>query len=174
MLFRKEGENWVKAYAPVVAATDAIVEAYISRERKPSATIKEGYKTSYSVADLELWKQFCQDNEIVIGNSRDSLLLAYRLLLGEDTIWVEDGNPSTLIPMGKPHIDVDSFLRIIINYLFSKQELQEGFTGKRGLADWLAVSVPTVDRLLKEGMPSRKIKNRRVFNKMEVDRWLRS
>jgi len=173
MIFKKDTNNkWSRADKPLLAATDTIVEAYMNRGGKPTAQIKEGVKTSYSTTDLELWKQFLLDNQILLDESSTSELKAYRMILGEGTIWVEDRNPDTLVPIGKPHIDPDTFLKIMINYLFSKRELQEGYTDKRGIADFLAVSVPTVDRLLREGMPSKKVRNRRVFNIAAVDRWL--
>ncbi|MGC6421670.1 MAG: helix-turn-helix domain-containing protein [Flavobacteriaceae bacterium] len=171
-LFKKQGNNWVKAWKPMVAATDTIVEAYLSRNAKPVAKIQEGGKTSYTVTDLELWKLFLEDNEILLDGTREGLLNGYRLILGEDTVWVADDLES-LVPMGQPYIDPETFLKIMINYLRSRAQLQENYVGKKEIAAFCGVSVPTVDRLLREGMPSRKIKSRRVFNKVEVDQWLR-
>lgn len=177
-LFKKEGNNWVKAFKPMLAATDTIVEAYLARNAKPTAKIQEGAKTSsnsphrYSVSDLELWRAFLQDNEILLSGTREELLNGYRLILGENTVWVDDDLES-LVPMGQPYIAPETFFKIMINYLRSRAQLQENYVGKKEIAAFCGVSVPTVDRLLREGMPSRKIKSRRVFNKVEVDQWLR-
>ncbi|MDC1061073.1 hypothetical protein OAP99_02675 [Flavobacteriaceae bacterium] len=175
MIFKKDTNNkWSRADKPLLAATDTIVEAYMNRGGKPTAQIKEGVKTSYSTTDLELWKQFLLDNQILLDERSTSELKAYRMILGEGTIWVEDRNPDTLVPIGKPHIDPETYLKIMINWLTHRQDLKENFVGKKQIAEWLDVSVPTVDRLLVEGMPSKKVRNRRVFNKSAVSRWLKS
>ena len=112
-----------------------------------------------------------EDNEILLDGTREGLLNGYRLILGEDTVWVADDLES-LVPMGQSYIDSETFLKIMINYLRSKAQLQENYVGKKEIAAFCGVSVPTIDRLLREGLPSRKIKSRRIFNKV-VDQWLR-
>lgn len=172
-LFQKdEAGNWMQLWKPTAKAALAIAEVYNTETR--STIVKEGTKTSYDKKDLLLWLEFCKANEILLDESAKQSLLCYRLILGENTQFVEDGDLDTLIPMGKVLIEPETFLRIMTNWLFHRQELQENYIDKKQLSEWLAVSVPTVDRLLKEGMPSKKIRNRRVFNKTTVDRWLKS
>ena len=172
-LFQKdEAGNWMQLWRPTAKAALAIAEVYNTETK--STIVKEGTKTSYDKKDLLLWLEFCKANEILLDESAKQSLLCYRLILVENTQFVEDGDLDTLIPMGKVLIDPETYLRIMTNWLFQRQQHQETYIGKRELAEWLDVSVPTVDRLLKEGCPSKKIRSRRVFNKAAVNHWLKS
>ena len=172
-LFQKdEAGNWMQLWKPTAKAALAIAEVYNTETR--STIVKEGAKTSYNEIDLQLWLEFCQANELMLQDDAAGELLCYKLILGKDTEMILDGDLSSLVPMGDVEIDPDTFLLIMTNWLFQRQQHQETYIGKRELAEWLDVSVPTVDRLLKEGCPSKKIRSRRVFNKAAVNHWLKS
>ena len=170
---RDTNGNFLKLWGPTAEHAKTIVEAYDDNQSK-QLKVKEGYKTSYDSKDIQLWLEFCRANEIMLEDDAAGELLCLRLILGRDTEFVVDGDITSLIPMGAVEILPDTFLCIMTNWLFHRQQLQQNYVGKKGLAEWLSVSVPTVDRLLKDGMPSKKIRSRRVFNKAAINQWLKS
>ncbi|MDC0125917.1 hypothetical protein OAI15_01490 [Flavobacteriaceae bacterium] len=170
---RDTNGNFLRLWHPTTQHAKTIVEAY-DEQKSNQIKVKEGYKTSYDEKDIQLWLEFCRANEIMLEDDAAGELLCLRLILGRDTEFVVDGDITSLIPMGAVEIQPETFLRIMTNWLFHRQQLQQNYVGKKGLAEWLSVSVPTVDRLLVEGMPSKKIRSRRVFNKAAINQWLKS
>ena len=170
----KSDGNFARLWKPTAEHAKIIAEVYQENQPKKQVKVQEKYKTSYDSKDIQLWLEFCRANEIMLQDDAAGELLCYRLILGKDTEMIIDGDLSSLVPMGDVEIDPDTFLRIMTNWLFARQQLQQNYVGKKGLAEWLNVSVPTVDRLLKEGCPSKKIRSRRVFNKAAVNHWLKS
>ena len=170
----KDNGNFARLWHPTAEHAKVIAEVYEQNQPKKQVKVQEGYKTSYDTKDLHLWLEFCRANEIMLQEDQSGELLCYKLILGKDTEMIIDGDLSSLVPMGEVEIEPDTFLRIMTNWLFHRQQHQEKYVGKKELAEWLDVSVPTVDRLLKEGCPSKKIRTRRVFNKAAVNHWLKS
>ena len=170
----KSDGNFARLWEPTAEHAKIIAEVYEENYPQKQVRVQDGYKTSYDTKDLMLWREFCIANDIMLQEDAASELLSYKLILGKDTEMIIDGDLSSLVPMGDVEIDPDTFLRIMTNWLFMRQQHQETYIGKRELAEWLDVSVPTVDRLLKEGCPSKKIRSRRVFNKAAVNNWLKS
>lgn len=52
-----------------------------------------------------------------------------------------------------------------------KRTQEPSLMTKRECAEYLRVSVSTMDRLMKDGMPYRKVGGQPRFNKDDVDRW---
>lgn len=175
MIFKKEGTNWIRTYEPIKATTETIVEAYMQRSAKPKTVIKEQHKTSYTLQDLELWKDFGLDNEILLDERDDAQMLSfYKIILGHLTEWVEEGDVTSLIPIGEPALLPDDFVKLMLTYLDQRRQISEGYCSKKAIASWLDVSVPTVDRLMKEGIPYKKLGTRVLFSKTQVDNFLNS
>ena len=170
---QNEKGNFLRLWHPMTQHTKTVVEAYYDKQSK-QLKVKKGYKTSYDEKDLQLWLEFCEANEIMLEDDTAGQLLCLRLILGRDTEFVIDGDMTSLIPIGAVEIEPETFLRIITNWLFHRKQLQQNYVGKKELAEWLDVSIPTVDRLLADGMPSKKVRSRRIFNKASINQWLKS
>ncbi|MDW7759444.1 MAG: helix-turn-helix domain-containing protein [Acidobacteriota bacterium] len=52
--------------------------------------------------------------------------------------------------------------------------MDTGYFTKREIAEYLKISLATLERLMKEGLPHIKLSRRVLFRKADVDAWLES
>ncbi len=50
--------------------------------------------------------------------------------------------------------------------------METGYLSKKDLAVYLRVSLPTINRLMKQGFPHFKLERKVLFRKADVDAWL--